>query len=248
MKNKKIVMRFWIVMAACMLGGGILGGVVAVFQTDIAQVASMLSRWIFVNVLPLQLICFAVLLALTVLFCLKSKRLQKNAAPDDEKAFEHMDRLLNIALTLTGINMIISLLCFGIATSQGLESFSAKPAWLALLIVLTAVFTCIFCEGKIVKMVKELYPEKRGNVLDFRFGKEWLASCDEAEKYVIYAAAYRSYLALQRAFAFAMALLILCSILFEVGILPFLVVSALWTIQTITYVSAATKLSRGKIS
>ena len=248
MKNKKIVMKFWIVMAACALGGGILGGSVAVFQTDITQVTGMLDRWIFANVLPLQLICFAVLLALTVLFCLKSRRLQKSAAPDDEKAFDRIDRFLNIALTLTGINMIVNLLCFGIATSKGMEPFASKPAWLALLIMLAAVFTCIFCQSKIVKMIKELYPEKRGNALDFQFSKEWLASCDEAEKYIIYAAAFHSYLALQRAFAFAMALLILCSILFEVGILPFLIVSALWAIQTITYVSAATKLSRGKIS
>ena len=42
-----------------------------------------------------------------------------------------------------------------------------------------------------VKMVQAAHPEKRGDMNSKNFQKDWMASCDEAEKEMVYQSAYK---------------------------------------------------------
>ncbi len=61
----------------------------------------------------------------------------------------------------------------------------------ALLIVITVV--CVFYQIAVVKQIRKKDPMKRGDAADLAFCKEWLKSCDEAERYIIYEAGYKTY-------------------------------------------------------
>ena len=45
-----------------------------------------------------------------------------------------------------------------------------------------------------MKCVQRVYPEKKGDPASRKFQKEWLESCDEAERAMIYQSAYKSYM------------------------------------------------------
>ena len=44
-----------------------------------------------------------------------------------------------------------------------------------------------------VKQIQKKDPMKHGDAADLRFQKEWIRSCDEVEKRVIYEASYKAY-------------------------------------------------------
>ena len=71
-------------------------------------------------------------------------------------------------------------------------------AMVLMLIVFIAWMSIL--QYQIINYTKMLNPEKRGNVLETNFQKEWFESCDEAEKDLIGKAAYASYKALTIAF------------------------------------------------
>ncbi len=48
-------------------------------------------------------------------------------------------------------------------------------------------------QQKTVNLVKEINPEKSGSVYDMKFYNKWLDTCDEAEKYMAYKCAYKSF-------------------------------------------------------
>lgn len=50
-----------------------------------------------------------------------------------------------------------------------------------------------FWQVRYVKVIQESHPEKQGDPSSRKFRQQWLDSCDEAEKEVIYRSAYTSY-------------------------------------------------------
>lgn len=52
---------------------------------------------------------------------------------------------------------------------------------------------CTYVLNKIVAIEKDLNPEKEGSIFELNFNKKWLSSCDEAQKLIMYKAAYKAY-------------------------------------------------------
>ena len=49
-----------------------------------------------------------------------------------------------------------------------------------------------YYQMRYVKMVQAAHPEKRGDLNSKNFQKDWMASCDEAEKEMVYQSAYKA--------------------------------------------------------
>lgn len=81
-------------------------------------------------------------------------------------------------------------------------------------------FVALFIERGIVLAFREVNPEKKGDPLDVRFQKNWVESCDEAQKAEIYRCGYSGYLwGLYGGYVLFILSFILHN-LFAVGLLP----------------------------
>ena len=90
-------------------------------------------------------------------------------------------------------------------------------------------------QKKIVDFIKSYSPEKRGNVFDLAFNKDWIDSSDEREKFEIYKAGYKSYENTKLALIGAMILLYTFSKESEAALLPFVVLFLVFLISEISY-------------
>ena len=101
--------------------------------------------------------------------------------------------------------------------------------------MLFSLVVSIILTQKVVNFAKELNPEKQGSVYDINFGKKWLNSSDEAEKFVMYKSSYTSMKATSYT---CMGLWLFCLIgmmSFGFGVLPLVMVVVIWLVQTSAY-------------
>ena len=165
----------------------------------------------------------------------------------DEDEFEKTHKTLSLALYVPSVLMPWLFVCFGFSVTYnfGIESpyilmdliiFILELAWVTIL------------QYQIVEQTKKILPEKRGNVLDSKFQKEWYSSCDEAEKQIIGEACYISYKTMNMVYPILFAIMIFVCSLYDLSPFIFLMVGVLWLIQILSYLIPSYRLEHGKQS
>lgn len=172
------------------------------------------------------------------------KKYHKKHSNMSEEEYNKLDSLLSINLLLTSTENILSWILFGI----GFYGVTFKEdANLSIILCLSGFMISFICntilQQKIVNLTKELNPEKQGSVYDIKFNKKWLASCDEAEQYLIYKCSYKAYQVTTITCLILTLLLAGLGMIFPIGILPILCVCLIWAIHTITYIVASMKIT-----
>ena len=84
------------------------------------------------------------------------------------------------------------------------------------------------------------------NIFDKDFNKEWLASCDEAQKLMIYEAAYKAFQATQMTCMVMWILALMGMMMFGIGIMPSVCVFIIWLTLTISYCVACRNIEKRK--
>ena len=80
-----------------------------------------------------------------------------------------------------------------------------------------------------------------------KFQEQWLASCDEAEKEVIYQSAYKAYVFASKCTAVLLLVTMFAQLLFNTGILAIIVVGIMYLILSMTYCKSCVDLKKAKI-
>ena len=96
--------------------------------------------------------------------------------------------------------------------------------------VLGFVWT-IWVTNWVVRLEQQLNPEKRGNVFDTKFQKQWIASCDEAEKQKVYQAGFRGYRAGATACMVLWVVAVFAQLWAGTGVFPVLCVCLIWLVM-----------------
>jgi len=244
MKKLNPTIKFFIVLVISAFIGGLLGGSITRGEDVILQNMINFQNYMVINNLLIQAIllglCALVILILYFSAKLKLKRLKEN----DDILFDQIDRQLGFLLPFITVAMIFGFCLFGVTVTNSLEGgfnilgliiFLANTAFTLTMTVLT------------IKLSKVLYPEKRGNPLDFNFDKEWLKSCDEAEKFVVYKASYRCYQMMNFVYCGVVTFCLLISIAINIGIFPYLLIGFLWITQTLIYSITANRFQHGPL-
>lgn len=104
-----------------------------------------------------------------------------------------------------------------------------------------------FWQARYVKGIQLVYPEKKGDPASRKFQKEWLESCDEAERAVIYQSAYRSYIAANKAIPLLLVIAMLCHLFFDTGIMAVILVAAAWLVVMAVYLISCVKIRKEKL-
>ena len=93
----------------------------------------------------------------------------------------------------------------------------------------------VFAQQKAVDLTRRMNPEKRGSVYDTKFQKKWMDSCDESERRQVGQACCRAYMVSSRFCLGLWLALAILSMVFEVSILPTLVLLLVWGVMQVTY-------------
>lgn len=148
-----------------------------------------------------------------------------------------VEKQLDMGITLTNMIYVVLMVCFGIGSYQMAKSANGNLALLLLYCAafLVFIFLNLFLQKACVNLEKKINPEKKGSVYDLKFRKKWLGSCDEAEKRAIYEASYHSFTAVHLLCTVLFTALIMFGMLFEIGLLPYILVGAIWFTDVMVY-------------
>ena len=100
---------------------------------------------------------------------------------------------------------------------------------------IVGVLTLTVLQQKIVDCVRLMNPEKRGSVYDMNFNKKWEESCDEAEKFMIYKAAYKAYRVVSILCVFLWMIFVILGMVTGIGFLPTITVIIIWVVLVCVY-------------
>lgn len=153
----------------------------------------------------------------------------------DEEEAEKMEKRQQRYQTFLGIFIAADAVLSGIVIASLRGRIGDKFALTAIGFFLISGIWILFSWDKLIKYEKQINPEKRGNIFSWNFNKEWLASCDEREKLKLFQAAYYTHLSMQILYLVIFCVLILLSGIIRVGVLPFVILGAVWLFQLLSY-------------
>lgn len=248
-KEKKILIKFLAIVIASLLLGFFMGYSSMAVEKDIAaQIQHLLDSMVKAG--PVMMLLGCVILAVAVVYCNKGRLAAATAlAGDDEEKYEDAEHQLSVAINITNRLTIYLFAVFGIIASgfgTGYEMDSFMPVMGSVGLFLALLLGTTFLQNIIIKQVQKLNPEKKGNVMDTNFHREWFESCDEAEKMQIGNAAYRSYRATSNAIVGAILIAMFVSMMTPAGPLPSILVCGIWAVQFASYAKAANEWEKKK--
>jgi hypothetical protein len=180
-------------------------------------------------------------------FFLKAKKtlvVFKNEKDDDvleilERSF---DQSLYVTLTLVtsyfAINMMI--------LSVEIVNKSGKIIGVVGLFIISMILAS-YLEIKSIRMIQEKDPKHIGDPASLEFSKQWIETCDEVERIIIYKSAYRSFEMTKYLLYGLMCLTMLTQLTLDTGIYPVIIVGGIWIFNSVTYNMTAMKLSKKKV-
>lgn len=192
------------------------------------------------------------LLALGLVPCAVAHGLYRSAlkaaarADEDDDAFETANRRLSLSMAFSAVMMpwMMLTICLALPSVNVIANNVFVVAVVPLLLVEIA-WSCGL-QAVVVRAMQRLAPEKRGNVFDTRFQKDWYASCDEAERQRIGECGYHTYLTMTKIYPFTLAAALLAVLYGGASVLWAVVLGGLWLTQTICYLVRAYQLEHGK--
>lgn len=239
MKNKqsnKATFKFFGIMVLSAIGGGLASMVVIRGADGLSNMLLALSAMLQKNS-PIFLAANLTLVVASFCFYQKGKRFALSAVGDNEAAYEKADSSYGTALNLASVSFILGMIFYGFSAST--LAFSERkdfPNMVAATLLFITTFTLgTVMQTIIIKATKELYPEKRGNVLDMKFQKDWLNSCDEAEKKLIGESAYKSYTIIMSSLPCIFVVCMLLGFVVNLGITPYIIIGVVWLIASQSY-------------
>lgn len=171
--------------------------------------------------------------------------------PDDEDSLETLEEKLGYPMVAASVMQVVNMAFFPVIMRLTLEESVPKATSDIVFAVTVAVFLLAMVAGfalskKSVDVEKQLNPEKRGSLLDTSFQKTWEASCDEAQKRMIYEGGYRAFQAGSKTCSTLWLIGVLSQFLLGTGVLPILMVCAIWLVLQVSYFTATHRLEFGK--
>ena len=240
--NRKALPKFFLIILASALLGGVLGFASA-FAADaniVERAGNFLSALLRVIApwgIPVTSLVF---LGLALHLYRKGKALCDTWDGEDEDTADAAEEHLSWVLFWTNLQMLLDFFFLSLC------SLYVQNLWALGTVVfffLSAGIIMVF-QQKVVDLTRRLNPEKQGSVYDTNFKKKWIESCDENEQRQMGQAAMKSYSVLNVACPVIWCILLISGTFFETGILPSVVVLLLWGINSTTYLLEAIRLGK----
>lgn len=241
--NKKTLKAVIVLIVLCVLGGSLgwlLGYMSSEAQSFDLYAIKNFIKDILLYATPVAMIAvFIFVTVFSLISYIKASKSTANWDGEDEEYIEKVETKLGIIMSMLSIGIILVYSLFGINAyaqfylASGDLFMSMLPLSIATLLtmVATMVYNTII-QRACVQLIKKINPEKKGEALAVNFHKEWESSLDEAQKLMLFETGYRTYKVMSRAILLAWVVSIF-AMLFGMGLMPILIVSALWLTMAI---------------
>lgn len=250
--DKQIAIKFVIfIICACVIGfaGGFASAIFAdKFDGDIfnrlKEIMKIAMPIIFIgsNII-VHIFCFVKYF--------KGKKLADNWDGWNEEVIDEAESALGVALVPENILLVCNFFMYGATLyfadytmEGGLGNLTV--AIIGMVTFVVGLFFSTLLQKLVVEAEKKINPEKRGNVLDMEFTKEWIASCDEAQKKIIHEAGFKAY-QIASAVCMVMSVISIMGLMtFGTGLFPLVCVSIIWLSLVVSYSVTCAKLEHKK--
>ncbi len=258
-ENKtKSVKRFSVKMLLAMVFGGVLGGLFGIFMYYFhGNLEVFLTTWpkVIQSILAPGMLVVDVISVLAGEICLRKlgKVCERIENAEDEEADLVSYQEEKYGAILQCVNVISQVFCIFLLANgyqMGYIESSNKNAT-NFLIACILFIACFFYDGivqaRYIKLLQKVHPEKRGDVSSIKFQQQWLESCDEAEKEVIYQSSYKTYVFMNRAIGLLLIITMVSHLFFKTGIMAILVVGVMYLILVMKYSFSCVSLRKNRI-
>jgi hypothetical protein len=247
--NQKILLIFIILLAVSTVGGYICGRLMARAEKNVTLVSfACAAKEYFIGAIPIVFIIVSMLeMILPLVSFLKCRTMYKKLQNDKENddLWDTLEERLNRPLVLANTLFMVLVCLFFCCLIIGVQRDYPPSLYITIYLLFAATSVMeILIVTWIVNMEKKLNPEKQGNVLDVRFQKVWLDSCDEAQKMMVYQAGYVAYQGTNIACFVLMVVAFVCSLTFQTDLTALVFVCIIWFINNMSYMIRAAKLEK----
>lgn len=248
--NRKALPKFLLVLVVSMVIGGAVGYGSAKYGLDkMAGAITDVGAFFGSHIAPWLMVAIAVIVPVICIAIYRSaKKLLGAWDGEAEDISDAIDTKLSAAIWISSASQVFSYFLIAASYSGGFAAFDSKERTIVLLVGIAAFFAImietIIIQQKCVDTAKQTSPEKKASVYDMRFQKKWMADCDEAEKIMIGKCAYKAYLATNTVCAILAIVLAVCSLVFNIGFLPSLVICLVWIVSLSVYCKKAIQYSK----
>lgn len=232
-------------MLAAVIIGGIAGGVSAVIyelmkkgiDAGIRTINGTIQQYIF----PTLIIIAVVTVVVGEYSLYRLKNVYKEMKDADEDRFYELDyEEEKWGAWTSGVNLVSQVACiiilsFGYSLKY-IESGKSRYFLFACIIFILCYFYDIYLSVRYVKAIQAAHPEKKGDPTSRKFTEQWVESCDEAEKEIIYKSAYKTYIVLNKVIPLLLLLTLIANMFLNTGILAVLVVAVIYLVTGMTYI------------
>lgn len=247
--NKKTYIIFAVTIIICAMAGFFSVSIFSYINFMFEDVDTKALSNILNNTLPFVFVAIEfALFAVSAIIFSKAKRAATMWDGEDEDVIDQIESSLNIPLLLTNVGMVLAMLLFAVCAYVDKVSES-EAVWPFLVTLISFVLSFVYIIGiqsKVVNLEKKLNPEKRGNVFDFKFSKQWEASMDEAEKQIQCMAGNIAFKAGSSACLVLWLVSLIGALIFDMGISSVVMVCIIWLVLVVTYVTQCMKLEKRK--
>lgn len=249
--------RMGLIMLCSAIGGGVLGVMLMFILADsrINNIESAVD-FILAGIQQIMIPLLAVITIVTVVYGelnLRKQRMicNKILETEDEECDQWEYEEERAGAYGTVVNLLSQILCM-LVLSVGysikyIEGGNAANMLAACVIFLVCYAYDGFWQVRFVKVVQRAHPEKLGDPSQRKFHQQWLDSCDEAEKEVIYRSAYASYTQTSKLIPMLLVLVMLGHLFFNTGLMAIVIVAVIWMVVTVSYLNSCVKLKGKKL-
>lgn len=233
--NKKTILR----MIVLMVIGGIIGiifslGLLKMNQPAYINIAAQAGHFIVKNSLAIYIGLFLCLFLPAVYHYQKAKRNYNqitDMADDKDDAYEKAgEKSFNLSMLINGVYLILNMMLFGMTFDKTREDF-----FLFIFLVMFGAICASVLEIIAVRYIQKNDSRLKGDPTSFRFHKDFLESCDEAEKLKIYKSGYNAFQLSKNVTLGFIVITIITNLILDTGIFPVFISCMIMLIQVTSY-------------
>lgn len=250
-EDKKHIVKFVLILIASFFAGMFVSmGMLHIDEKILKDFGKGIADFLMSISLYFNFVMVAASAVAVVVLYRQSRKLYSGWDEENEEILDAIDTKLNISLIIVSINQILLLVFGPIGFVQG-DSMETKAQSIVALVslavqILIVESFVVISQLKIINFAKEINPEKRGSVFDTKFQDKWFASCDEAEKLMIYEASFGSYRAVNIVCLLLCLFCMVAMMFWEVDIVSICLVGIIWLVSSLSYCIKAMQLEKRK--
>lgn len=232
-------------MALMLIIGGLIGATVTIgleagkemLKEDIlpALAEGLMNYSFYINLFVTLVLFIPVIINFTKgkNLLLKTQGLEDN---DLDKVEKKAQKYSNRAMSYNSILLVLNFMMYGMSFDVDEPYFLAKT----ILFMIVAI-ACSTTEILTVKLMQKYDERLKGDPTSMKFHKDFIKSCDEAEKLKIYESAFKSFQFTKNAALLMVIIMILLKITDFIGSFPVFITSIFFLLIMVSYNYYATK-------